>query len=187
MDPPSAALRQADEALTPAEPHPNDSVRLEPLLTRAKDELSDAILDVRRVVDGLRPPALDELGLVGAIRQQVGLLDTSAVGGLRISVEATEHLGPLPAAVEVAAFRIATEAATNAVRHSGARTCTIALRRCDALEVEVCDDGQGMQSGLRNGVGLVSLRERAEELGGEVLVDSSPGRGTRVSASLPVA
>lgn len=165
----------------------NEPAHLEPLLTRAKDELSDAILDVRRVVDGLRPPALDELGLVGAIRQQVGLLDTSAVGGLRISVEATEHLGPLPAAVEAAAFRIATEAATNAVRHSGARTCTIALRRSGALEVEVRDDGQGMQDGLRNGVGLVSLRERAEELGGEVLVHSSPGRGTRVSASLPVA
>jgi len=124
---------------------------------------------------------------VGAIRQQVGLLDTSAVGGLRFCVEAAENLGPLPAAVEVAAFRIATEAATNAVRHSGARTCTIELRHCDALEVEVRDDGHGMQDRLRDGVGLVSLRERAEELGGEIVVDSRPGRGTRVSARLPVA
>ena len=165
----------------------NDPARLEPLLARAKDELSDAILDVRRVVDGLRPPALDELGLVGAIRQQVGLLDTSALGGLRISVDAADDLGPLPAAVEVAAFRIATEAVTNAVRHSGARTCNVELRRCDAFEVEVRDDGQGMQDGPGNGVGLVSLRERAEELGGEIVVDSGPARGTRVLASLPLA
>lgn len=166
----------------------DDPGRLQPLLTRAKDELSDAILDVRCVVDGLRPPALDELGLVGAIRQQVGLLDTSAVGGLRISVEATEDLGPLPAAVEVAAFRIATEAATNAARHSGARACTIELRRSDVLEVEARDDGQGMQdeASNSNGVGLVSLRERAEELGGGIVVYSGPRQGTRVSASLPL-
>ncbi|MDQ4099149.1 MAG: sensor histidine kinase, partial [Chloroflexota bacterium] len=160
--------------------------RLEPLLARAKEELSDAILDVRRVVDGLRPPALDELGLVGAVRQQVELLDASTVGGLRISVEAAEDLGPLPAAVEVAAFRIATEAATNAARHSGARTCTIQLRRCDGLKVEIRDDGAGIQDGFGNGVGLVSLRERAEELGGEVVVDSAAGRGTLIAASLPL-
>jgi signal transduction histidine kinase len=165
----------------------NDPVRLEPLLARAKDELSDAILDVRRVVDGLRPPALDELGLVSAIRQQVGLLDTSALGGTRISVDAPDDLGPLPAAVEVAAFRIATEAVTNAVRHSGARACTVELRRCDAFEVEIRDDGHGIQDEFSNGVGLVSLRERAEELGGEVLIDSGPARGTRVWASLPLA
>lgn len=164
-----------------------DRVRVEPLLARAKDELSDAILHIRRVVDGLRPPALDELGLVGAIRQQVGLLDTSDMGGLQVDVRAADDLGPLPAAVEVAAFRIATEAANNAARHSGARACTIELRRCGALEVEIRDDGRGIRHGFRDGIGLVSLRDRAEELGGEIMVDSAPGRGTRVAATLPLA
>ena len=140
------------------------------------------------MVDGLRPPALDELGLVGAIRQQVGLLDTSAMGGLRITVDAPEELGPLPAAVEVAAFRIATEAANNAARHSGARACTIELRRRDALEMEIRDDGQGIQPDGRSGsgIGLMSLRDRAEELGGDVVVESAQGQGTRVAAMLPL-
>lgn len=165
-----------------------DPTRLNPLLKRAKDELSDAILEVRRVVDGLRPPALDELGLVGAIRQQVGLLDTSAMGGLRIIVDAPEELGPLPAAVEVAAFRIATEAANNAARHSGATACTIELRRRDALEMEIRDDGQGIppDGGTGSGIGLMSLRDRAEELGGDVVVHSAGGQGTRVAAMLPL-
>jgi two-component system, NarL family, sensor kinase len=157
------------------------------LLSVAKDELSTAILAVRRVVDGLRPPALDDLGLVGAIRQQASLLDGSIAGGLEVVVDAPDDLGPLPAATEVAALRIAVEAATNAARHAAASTCTIRLRVRDALHIEVSDDGQGIQAETAGGVGLVSLRHRAEELGGAVTINSGPGRGTCVSASLPLA
>jgi signal transduction histidine kinase len=164
-----------------------DLARLDALLGRARDEVSEAILAVRRVVDGLRPPALDELGLVGAIRQQVDLLDTSPMGGLHVVVEAPDELGRLPAAVEVAAFRIATEAAANAARHSGASRCTIELRRGDALEMDIRDDGQGIDGTVGPGVGLISLPDRAEELGGKVVVESEPERGTRVVATLPLA
>jgi len=123
---------------------------------------------------------------VGAIRQKVDLLDTSPMGGLQVVVEAPDELGHLPAAVEVAAFRIATEAAANAARHSGARQCTIELRRADGLEMEIRDDGQGMDGTIGSGVGLISLRDRAEELGGKVVIESEPERGTRVAATLPL-
>lgn len=155
------------------------------LLNRAKDELSDAVLAVRRVVDGLRPPSLDELGLIGAIRQQVTLLDSSLTGGLDIRVVAPADLGPLPAATEVAAFRIVTEAVTNAARHANATTCTIEVRGSDVLEVEVRDDGRGFRSTGAAGVGLGSMQARAEELGGVVRVASTPGSGTCITAKLP--
>lgn len=164
----------------------DDPQRVLTLLDRAKDELSDAVLAVRRVVDGLRPPSLDELGLIGAIRQQVALLDTSLTGGLDIRVVAPTDLGPLPAATEVAAFRIVTEAVTNAVHHAKATTCTIEVREVEGLELEICDDGRGITSGRRTGVGLGSMQARAEELGGLVRIESSPGSGTRVTARLPL-
>jgi signal transduction histidine kinase len=156
------------------------------LLSRVKDELSDAVLAVRRVVDGLRPPSLDELGLIGAIRQQVALLDTSLTGGLDVRVVAPNDLGPLPAATEVAAFRIVTEAVTNTARHAEATTCTIEVRGADALQVEIRDDGRGISNGGQAGVGLISMKARAEELGGLMRVKSSPGAGTCITATLPL-
>ena len=164
----------------------DDPERVVTLLSRVKDELSDGVLAVRRVVDGLRPPSLDELGLIGAIRQQVALLDTSLTGGLDIRVVAPTDLGPLPAATEVAAFRIVTEAVTNTARHAEATTCTVEVRGADALQVEIRDDGRGISSGGEAGVGLGSMQARAEELGGLIRVESSPGSGTCITATLPL-
>ena len=136
----------------------------------------------------LRPPALDDLGLLGAIRETVAQYGHD---GLRASVEAPESLPPLPAAVEVAAYRIVQEAVTNVSRHAGARSCTVRLsldgpdRRELRLEVE--DDGRGMPAERGRGVGIASMRERAEELGGTCVVEPLPGGGTRVYASLPRA
>ena len=153
-------------------------------LTRAKETSSQAIVDLRSMVQGLRPPALDDLGLVGAVRVYGQRL--SEGGATTVVVEAT-HLGDLPAAVEVAAFRIAVEAATNAVRHSGATTCRV---RFDAdadrlLIVDVTDDGVA-GAPWSGGVGLQAMRERAAEVGGSVTAAPTPAGG-QVHAWLPLA
>src|SRR3712207_9509194 len=98
----------------------------EELLLELKAEAQDAVTDIRRLVYGLRPPALDDLGLLGALRESAAQY---AAKGLSVSVEAPESLPPLSAAVEVAAYRIAQEALTNVARHAGARTCTVTLAK----------------------------------------------------------
>jgi two-component system, NarL family, sensor kinase len=111
---------------------------------------------------------------------------TFGEGAMVWTVEATDDVEPLTAAVEVAAYRIVLEAVTNAVRHSGARACTVTLdREADELRVRVRDDGDGLAEDRRAGVGLESMRERAEELGGTCVV-TSDGTGTLVDARLPV-
>ncbi|MDF1604020.1 GAF domain-containing sensor histidine kinase [Nocardioides sp. YIM 152315] len=142
--------------------------------------VQDVVADVRRLVHDLRPPALDDRGLVGALRQQGERLEPAA------TVEAAE-LGPLPAAVEVAAYRIAGEAMTNVARHARASGCTVRLEVVDsALLVEVADDGVGIDPAAQAGVGLVGLRERAAELGGRSEVTCPPAGGTVVRAWLPL-
>jgi signal transduction histidine kinase len=146
--------------------------------------------DIRRLVDGLRPPALDELGLLGAIEQQAARLEGSTGAGpvTTIAVEGRPlPLPALPAAVEVAAYRIAVEALTNAVRHAEARTCAIRLDVGDELVVEVVDDGNGLPSGVAPGTGLESMESRAAELGGSVRIERRRGGGTRLEARLPIA
>jgi signal transduction histidine kinase len=153
-------------------------------------ETRDALADIRRLVDGLRPPALDELGLVGAIGSQASRLDSSdptRVAGAAIHVgSAPSPLPELPAAVEVAAYRIAVEAMTNAVRHAGAQTCRVQLEAADQLTIEVVDDGRGLTETARVGTGLESMRERAAEVGGELSVERRAEGGTRVVARLPL-
>ena len=105
---------------------------------------------------------------------------------LRVTIDAPETLPSLPAAVEVAAYRIGCEALTNVIRHARATTCHIRLTLDDALHIEVVDDGAGFTDERRVGVGLISMRERAEELGGTCLITAAPGHGVRVLATLPV-
>jgi signal transduction histidine kinase len=160
---------------------PSDPARADALLAELKAEARSATSEVRRVVYELRPAALDELGLVGALREQAAQY---AHAGTEVTVEAHE-LGELPAAVEVAAYRIASEGMTNAMRHAAASHCTVTLRRSRELKVVVADDGRGLGSS-RAGVGMTSMRQRAEELGGSCVV-SSDARGTTVRATLPLA
>ncbi len=148
------------------------------ILGQAGQELTGMLAEVRRLVHGLRPPALDDVGLVGAIRQ--------LAPGLTMRVEEHGDLTGLPAAVEVAAYRIAAEAITNVRRHAHATTCTVTLTRAQGtLEVEITDDGDGFAPDAVAGVGLVSLRERAAELGGTCVVGPCEPRGTRVWTRLP--
>ena len=92
----------------------------------------------------------------------------------------------IPAAVEVAAYRIIEEALTNVARHAHARTCAVRLTLTDALEVEIVDDGIGLPTVRRAGVGLLSIRERAAELGGACALEVLGESGTRVYARLPL-
>jgi signal transduction histidine kinase len=163
-----------------------------------RDELKAAVGDIRRLVHGLRPPALDELGLVGALRQRAvrfgagGLYQTddgSQTGNphLTVTIIAPDEIPALPAAVEVAAYRIADEAIANVARHAGAKNCVVRLGASDALELVVEDDGQGIPEQHTGGVGLLSMRERAAELGGTLAISAvANGRGTRIEARLPI-
>ncbi|WP_459801669.1 sensor histidine kinase [Herbidospora sp. RD11066] len=148
------------------------------ILGQARQELTGLLAEVRRLVHGLRPPALDDVGLVGAIRQ---------LGpGLTMRVEEHGDLTGLPAAVEVAAYRIAAEAITNVRRHAQATTCVVTLTRANGvLDVEITDDGVGLTPGAATGVGLVSMRERAAELGGTCVIAPAEPSGTRVLTRLP--
>jgi signal transduction histidine kinase len=164
--------------------YPRDPAAADALLSELEADMEVAIAEVRRLVYDLRPPALDELGLVGAIRETAARYEAQ---GLSVTVEAPAGMPSLPAAVEVAAYRIAQEAVTNVVRHARADSCLVRLSpEKDALEVEVFDDGVGLPEDRAPGVGLHSMRERAGELGGACKIESMPSGGTRVLARLPL-
>jgi len=145
------------------------------------------VADIRRLVYALRPPALDDLGLVSALRHQA---ETYAEVGLAVQVDAPDRLPALPAAVEVAAWRIAQEALTNVVRHAHAQSVVVRLtidEPAAMLDLEIVDDGCGLPAAPGHGVGLASMRERTAELGGTCQLHPAPGGGTWVSARLPLA
>jgi signal transduction histidine kinase len=171
------------------------------LLAELQREIRGTVSDIRRLVYDLRPPALDELGLVAAIRESAAQL--TVTGDWRLEIEAEEPLPPLPAAVEVAAYRIAQEALTNVARHAGATRCVVRLTVDDGrttidevqatpyalrstLHIEIVDNGVGLSAEHRAGVGLLSMRERAEELGGACVIEGMEPTGTRVRAWLPL-
>jgi signal transduction histidine kinase len=161
-----------------------DPQKAHALLAQLKQQAQSAILDIRRLVYNLRPPALDDLGLRCALDEEATRYREK---GLHVSFESPEALPELPAAVEVAAYRIAQEALANVVRHAGARTCTLRLAvTASTLVVEITDDGRGLPASRRSGVGLQSMRERAEELGGSWTIEAPSGSGCRVRAVLPL-
>ena len=168
----------------------DDPATAEKLADEMQGDIRATIDDIRRVVYELRPPALDDLGLVPAIHllaDKIGRENGAAGSGdLQVQVEASHDLPLLPAAVEAAAYRIVQEALTNVVHHADARCAVVRLRLDDALHVEVVDDGIGIHGGRPGGLGLHSMRERAAELGGRCTVSRVPGGGTRVEATLPV-
>lgn len=155
------------------------------LLGEVKAQTQATVADVRRLVYELRPPALDELGLVGALRAHAQALPLAK--GLRVTVDAPPDLPPLSAAVEVAAYRIALEALTNVVRHAQAGICQVRLTGVEEiLRLDIDDDGRGLPREARAGLGLASMQERADELGGRCVIENRPGGGTRVYAELPI-
>jgi signal transduction histidine kinase len=162
-----------------------DPLAARALLSELKTQAQSAVVDVRRLVYALRPPALDDLGLLGAIGETAAQYVTN---GLHVSVDAPGQLPPLPAAVEVAYYRIAQEAMTNVVRHAEASECVVRLaldETVETLRLEIRDDGRGLAPGHGRGGSVASVRERAAELGGHCVVESLPAGGTLVRALLP--
>ncbi|MGQ7295726.1 sensor histidine kinase [Quadrisphaera sp. KR29] len=170
-----------------------DPARADGLLADLREDVSGSIAEVRRLVVGLRPPALDERGLVGAVRQQVARLGAAHAAALRVDVSGEDLPQALPAAVEVAAYRVAVEAVTNAARHAheapdrvgaGLRVRVRFTAEDDALVVAVDDDGAPTPAWAA-GVGTASMRERCEQLHGALEAGPTDGGG-RVRAVLPL-
>ena len=137
--------------------------------------------EVKRIVRDLRPSALDELGLMGAVAEFARSID----GAVQLHVELPGQEPALPAAVEVAVYRIVTEALTNVVRHARAATCWLRIDTRDMVEIDVVDDGIGLNGRNGNGVGLAAMRERAAELGGTVTLGPHRPHGTHLHVRLP--
>lgn len=175
-----------DAALDALEGDPQTTAQL---LQTLKTQNQATVADIRRLVYELRPPALDELGLVGALQAHVAKLDGRSSPRIRITAQ-PDPLPSLSAAVEVAVYRIVLEAITNVVRHAQAQRCNVSLQvegnGRKAIRIDVCDDGIGLPPDRQTGVGLTSMRERAEELGGSLAVNDE-GDGVRITAVLPMS
>ena len=173
----SVAL-QADTARDLARTDPDET---QAILNTIMNQAQTAVSDVRQLVYGLRPPALDELGLTGALRQSFQAYQHQ----LKIQIECGD-LPPLPAAVEVAAYRIVQEAVNNVAKHARAVHCRVDIMVEAGLKLVIEDDGIGLGETAVSGVGLISMKERAAELDGTCAIERLSGRGTRVTAVLPL-
>ncbi|MFG1926530.1 M12 family metallopeptidase [Cryptosporangium sp. NPDC048952] len=157
--------------------------RVRDILDALAGDLAACTAEVRQLVDELRPPALDR-GLAVALRDECRRFDSSA---LSVHLDLHDDLDRLPAAVEVAAYRVVAEALNNVTRHAGARNCRVTVRRGRDLTIEVTDDGVGIAGPVRGGVGLASMRDRAGELGGECEIVPAQPTGTTVRVHFPAA
>jgi signal transduction histidine kinase len=170
----------------------------ESIVDDLKVELKGLLEDIRRLAYELRPPALDELGLVGAIqslstrirKEDDGSHDVGSeqqrLSEHEVTIQASGDMRSLPAAVEVAAYHIVQEALLNSMRHARASQYVVRLDRSESLTLEIVDNGQGLPPRYHAGVGMLSMRERAAELGGWCSVESPPEGGTVVHALIPV-
>ena len=163
----------------------SDPIRTSELLTQLEDDTASAIEDIRRLIYDLRPPVLDGLGLVGALREYAESVGAPDGSGLHLTVEAAASIEPLPAAVEVAAYRIATESLTNVIRHARATLATLAIAVKDGeLRMEIDDNGP-VTATWSAGVGLNSMGEPAALLGGRLT--AGPGAsGGHVAVVIPL-
>jgi signal transduction histidine kinase len=146
-----------------------------------RDSIRSTVTELRAIMHGLRPPVLDQLGLAGALRELVSGHEMP-----RCAAEVGE-LGTPPAALEVAAYAIVSEAFSNALRHSSASRIVVSAHLdCGDLVLSVADNGIGLPPRPRAGVGMVSMRDRAAEVGGTLELGPAPGGGTTVTARLPL-
>jgi two-component system NarL family sensor kinase len=154
----------------------------EKLINELQDDVNGATADIRRLVYELRPPMLDDLGLVVALRN-FRLGDSP----LQLEVFAPEPMPRLSAAVEVAVYRIAGEAIHNVIKHAGATTCVVEIEvEPGQLTLTVTDNGHSLPSGQTNGIGLHSMQERAAELGGTFSIQPAKTGGTCIVVHLPL-
>jgi signal transduction histidine kinase len=173
--------------------------KAEGLVDEVTQQSQETVTEIRRLVHGLRPPALDQLGLVEAVRDFVhhGDGDEFNAQGLVFEIDAPpDGLPELPPAVEVNAYRIVLEALSNAARHAQAQRCTVKFLaeqesedaiRPAILVIQINDDGIGFPDQYRAGVGVRSMRARAEEIGGRLTIKPRQPHGTRITAWLPLS
>lgn len=183
VGPTLASLSQRiDTAADLVNTNPQASVEL---LKDLKGQVKNTVAEIRRLVYALRPPVLDEFGLLTAIREHIA--PYTGPNGPQVTFDVTDPLPPLPAAVEVAAYRIVLEAFTNIINHAEAFNCKIKIKvASNSLLLEITDNGKGLSPNHPVGVGLASMRERAAELGGDFGIENiSPG-GVCISARLPI-
>jgi signal transduction histidine kinase len=160
-----------------------DPKKAEQILDELKKQIQDTIQDIRNLVYELRPPALDELGLIGAIQN---FIDNQTPHQPQITLDVPDDLPPLPAAFEVAVYRIALEGITNSIRHAKANTASVRISVLETqLVVDIIDDGVGLPDDFSAGVGMASMQERAEELGGSFEMVPDP-QGSHFRARLPL-
>jgi two-component system NarL family sensor kinase len=162
----------------------DDPLAVEDLLAQLKAQIKSSLGDVRRIAYDLRPPALDQLGLLPAIQEHITFLELP--GDLKITLEAPQYTPDLPAAIEVAAYRIVLEAVTNISQYAQASQAAVRLKFNHWLEIDVTDDGLGIPEVISPGVGISSMRERTSELGGTSTIAPRPQGGTRLLARLPL-
>lgn len=156
------------------------------VLRELRSDAAEAITEIRRIVHDLRPKALDELGLVAAVAQRVSRLRVADGRMLHVEITAPDTLPELTAALEVVAYRVTVEAVTNVARHSGVASAlvTFTITPEQALSLTIEDQGHSPEP-WRPGVGLKSMRERVEQIGGTLDVHASP-TGGRVTATIPL-
>jgi signal transduction histidine kinase len=148
------------------------------------DQTVDTIREVRRIVEGLQPSVLDDLGLVPAL--QILAADTTGASGIDVTVRADDRVDDLPPHLGASVYRVVAEGLSNVVRHSRSKACAIELGLDDegAVCVAIRDDGCGFDPGSPTGMGLRSIGERARAAGGELSITSAAGAGTTVAVRL---
>ncbi len=166
--------------------HPQTATEI---LSSVEADFAASLGEIRRLVEALRPPVLDQLGLVGSVREFIYPLSdgNESHGTTNFILNVTSEIPNLSAAIEVAAYRIITEAITNVLRHARATTCHVILGAGDWLELIISDDGAGLPVDIRHGVGLNSMRERVEEVGGSIQFSQAHPTGTQISVRLPLS
>ena len=168
-----------------------DAAGLPAGLADARDQTLDIASRLRAVVAGLRPAALEQLGLVAALRGF--LADVSDTTPLRTDLRIRSRQARLAPEIELAAFRVAQEAANNVIRHADATRLSVTVTFADrVLRLRVTDDGRGFDSGAVDSqlaaghLGMLGMRERAVLVGGQLAVSSGPGRGTIIEVTIPI-
>ncbi len=157
-------------------------------LQKGREQLTQAIREARRLLQGLRPTLLDDLGLLTALRETTR--ENAELGQWQVHLDLPEDLPPMDEAIEMTAFRILQEALANIRKHAQAHNVSLRVRADDRLHITVQDDGRGFEPQAlpdsRQSIGLTSMRERAYLVGGVCRVHSAPGAGTRIEITLPL-
>lgn len=177
----ASMMLRTEEALQLHDRNPASSKQA--LLTM-KQQMKEIIADIRRLVYALRPPTLDEFGLSFALEELAGHFKDQS---LLVVLSLPEEEPKFHAAVEVAVFRIVQEGLTNALKHANAGRCYVSLVCKDGiLRLSIRDDGIGLPEVVVPGIGIRSMKERAEELGGTCQLQSTAGEGTRITVQIPL-